>query len=701
MSRFSPRHSSAFFIRPGPGIATQAFLPLSPIPATFMVWGLLSLSTGSPAQTTAQPPPSSFQPPPSSDASNPSPEDLKQMSIEDLMNLDVTSVSLHPERLLDAASAIQVVTGDDILRSGASSLPEALQLADNLEVAQKNSHDWAISARGFNTDLSNKLLVLVDGRTVYSPLFSGVFWDAQDYLLEDIDRIEVISGPGGSLWGANAVNGVINIETKSAKDTQGTYFEAGGGGVLEDFAGLRYGGTLAPNVDFRIYGKYSSYGDELLANGSDAHDGWSHGQGGFRIDGGASSQNTLTVEGDLYGGDEEEETGGNTKNSGGHLLGKWSHTAEDGADTSLQIYYDRTQLVDPAPALVLGGRQFAPAGILDDALDTYDVAFQQRFGLGDRQQLTWGLGYRYTHDVVNNAPALAFFPPTLDQSLYSGFVQDEIRLADKLRLTVGSKFEHNDYTGAEAEPSARLQWKLADNQSLWTAVSRAVRTPSRIDHDLSEAAPPDLVLLRGSSDFEDETLTAYELGYRAQLGSDFSASVSTYYNHYDDLRSTSITPGTVLPFVFANNLEGDTQGVEVSGDYRLLDWWRLHGGGDFLNEQLRVKPGQIDINDAHNETADPKWQFSFRSSMDLPHQVDLDLGLRWVDTLLINNGPTVGTVPSYFELDARLAWHPTKQLELSIVGQNLLHSEHAEYGFPSPTQEEIARNIFGKIRWTF
>jgi len=632
---------------------------------------------------------------------------LKKMSLEELMSLDVTSVAKQPEPYGQAPAAIQVVTGEDIQRSGASSIPEALRLADNLQVAQKNSHNWAISARGFNTALANKLLVLIDGRSVYTPLFSGVFWDVQDYLLEDIDRIEVISGPGGTLWGANAVNGVINITTKSAKETQGLYTEAGGGTWLQDFAGVRYGGVLASNVYYRVYGKYFDRGDEVYPNGDNASDSWRMGQGGFRIDSEASPQNPLTLQGDFYLGNENVPTGGDAQTGGGNILGRWTHTFADDSDMSLQMYYDRTHLADPIPAYAIGTFVLAPAGTLTDDLDTYDVDFQHHFHLGERNNIIWGLGYRFTHEVDDNAPGLAFLPPTLDQNLFSGLVQDEIMLRENLFFTLGTKLEHNDYTGFEVEPSARLQWNVTPKQMIWGAVSRAVRTPSRVDRDMSQPAPSSpLVILQGSPGFDSETLIAYELGYRSQLGPKVSASVSTFYNDYNDLRSTTTNSvlngfGLPFPFYFQNNLEGETYGVELGATYQMLSWWRLHGGYNFLEENLRVKSGQTDINNGLNETSDPQQQFSIRSSMNLPKNVELDAGLRWVDTLHNNSGATQGTVPSYFELDVHIGWHVTKNLEISLVGQNLLHDQHAEYGFPSPTREEIQRSVYGKVAWQF
>jgi len=627
--------------------------------------------------------------------------ELKQLNVEDLMNVQVTSVARHPERLIEAASAIQVITQEDIRRSGATSIPEALRLADNLQVAQKNSHDWAISSRGFNTALANKLLVMIDGRTVYTPLYSGVFWDVQDYVLADIERIEVISGPGGTLWGANAVNGVINIITKSAKDTQGLYAQAGGGSRPQDFADLRYGGALSPDTQFRIYGKYFDRGSEVLANGDSASDSWRQGRGGFRVDSDASTIDKLTLQGDVYGGHEDEQTGGTSDTSGENVLGRWSRRISDTSDLGLQSYIDRTHTSNPAAALIINGLEFAGPGIFKDDLTTYDVDFQHRFRVGTANSVVWGWGFRYSHDVVNNAPSLAFLPPTLDRDLYSIFAQDEIALRSDLSLTLGSKLERNNYTGFEIEPNVRLSWILNSKEALWGAVSRAVRTPSRIDQDFSEAAPPHFVILEGGSDFKSESVVAYELGYRVQLDRQLSASVSSFFNHYDDIRSTTITPTTLLPFFFANGLEGDTYGLEFTSNYQVTDTWSLHAGYTLLKEHLHVKPGQVDINDALNETADPQHQFSLRSSLNLPRHMEFDTAVRWVDTLHNNNGAVVGTVPSYFEMDSHLAWHASDRLEFALVGQNLLHNRHAEYGFPSPARPEIERTAYGKFTWHY
>jgi iron complex outermembrane recepter protein len=646
--------------------------------------------------------------------------ELKHLSLDDLMNVEVTSVARQPQNLLQAAAAIQVITAEDIRRSGATSLPEALRLADNLEVAQVNAHDWAISARGFNANLANKLLVLIDGRAVYTPLYGGVLWDVQDYLLEDIDRIEVISGPGGTLWGANAVNGVINIVTKSANDTQGLYADAAAGNQLREQEGVRYGTQFANGAALRVYGKYTDFGDELTASGTNAQDGWHMGRGGFRLDAPVSAHDQLTLQGDLYNGTEQDGLNGEAGRSGGNLLGRWTHAGSDGGSMTLQLYYDHTYLSQPFAASPAAPFYTGfPAASLTDNLDTYDADFQQRFSWGARQNVTWGLALRATDEEDFDLSVVRFTPPQLDQVLYSGFLQDEIQLASRVYLTVGSKLEHNDYTGFEVEPSARLQWNVDPTQLVWAAVSRAVRTPSRYDHDLQvpsglvDAPPPyqfPANYLQGNSAFESEKLIAYEVGYRAVLGPRLTGSLSTFYNDYRDLRSTTSTPTTATyvfpyPVFFQNNLEGDTYGLELSATYQLLEWWRLHLGYDFLDENITVRPGATDATGAANETADPRHQFGLRSSMDLPRGVTFDAALRWVDTLRIDNGPTggpvVGTVPSYFELDSRVAWRISSKLELAVTGQNLLHPQHPEYGFPSPTREEIVRSVYARLTWGF
>jgi iron complex outermembrane recepter protein len=603
------------------------------------------------------------------------PAELKRLSLEDLLNQDVTVVARRPEKLSASPSAVQVITGEDIARSGATSLPEALRLVPNLEVAQVNSHDWAVSARGFNNTLANKLLVMIDGRTVYTPLDAGVFWDAQNVLLADIDRIEVVSGPGGTLWGANAVNGVINIVTKSARETQGLLLEGGAGSLLQDFGAVRYGGSNGSNLFYRVYAQRFDRNGTVFANGNDAMDSWDMSQGGFRMDWYPSDVNTVTVQGDAYSGSEAGKPG-DTFLDGQNVLGRWSHTISDTSDLSVQAYFDRTWREIPD--------EFA------EDLKTYDLDVQHRFALGERQSVTWGGGYRLMEDSVKNSAALAFIPADRNMQLFSAFVQDQIELVpDRLQLALGTKLEHNDFSGFELQPSARLAWTLSDRQTLWAAVSRAVRSPSRIDSDVEiPGAPPFQVV--GGTNFDSETVLAYEAGYRVNPAERLSISLATFYNDYDHLRSLNeLTPTN---FVIANGFRGQTWGLELSGTYQPLAWWRLRGGYTYLNKLL-WRHGAA-VNPSVREGNDPENQALLQSIMDLPAHFQLDLVARYVDTL---NNPHV---PGYGTFDARLAWWYKGCLEFSIVGQNLWDNQHPEFGAVA-TRREIPRSVFGKIAWWF
>lgn len=607
--------------------------------------------------------------------------ELKRLSLEELVDQEVTSVSKRPEKFSEAASAVQVITQEDIHRSGATSLPEALRLASNLEVAQVDSRQWAISARGFNSTTSNKLLVLIDGRAVYTPLYAGVFWDVQDTLLEDIDRIEVISGPGGTLWGANAVNGVINVITKSAKETPGVLISGGGGSELRGFGGFRYGGALATNIHYRVYGKYFDRDGAVFANGRDATNQWNMGQGGFRVDWDASEANLLTAQGDFYKGAIAQPNTDDVSVEGSNVLGRWTRAFSEDSSLKLQLYYDRTRRLIP--------RTFA------EDLDTYDLDLQHRFPLGERHDLLWGLGYRLMDDDVGNSAALAFLPARVTRQLFSGFLQDEITLVpDRLRLMLGSKIEHNDYTGFEFQPSARLAWTINSRQTLWTAISRAVRSPSRIDRELfSPGVPP--YLIQGGPDFTSEELLAYELGYRIQPHSRLALSAAAFFHDYAGLRSLErVAPPSAFPIVIANGLNGESYGAELTADYRPTEWWRLRAGYTHLQIQIRPEPGSTDTARGSGEARDPNHLFSIRSSMDLPGRLALDAGLRYVSHIANQS------VPAYTELDARLAWKATRNLELSVVGQNLLHPRHAEFGAPA-ARYLIERAVVGKVTCRF
>jgi iron complex outermembrane recepter protein len=603
----------------------------------------------------------------------PSPGALKQMSLEQLMAIEVSSVSRRPERLSETASAIQVITREDIRRSGATRLPEALRLATNLEVDQLDASQWAISSRGFNSPLANKLLVLIDGRTVYSPLFAGVFWDTQDVLLEDIEQIEVISGPGAALWGANAVNGVINITTRKASDTQGFLASGGGGTELHGFGGGRYGGTLGAKAHFRVYGKYSDRDGTSLPTGQDARNDWSAGQGGFRLDWDAGTGDLITLQGDLI--DDRTDLTATTDGvmRGGNVIGRWSHKITAASDLKAQLYVDRAHRDLP--------------GSYDDGLNTYDFDFQHRIAWGKRHDIVWGVGYRVVKDDFRSG-AVVFLPQQVSLETFSSFGQDEIALRDRLHLTLGLKVEHNSYTGFEFQPSVRLGWQVSDRQTLWAAISRAVRTPSRLDRDLA--------FLPGLG-FNSEEVRAYELGYRGQAGERLAVSVSAFYQDYDDLRSQEPAgPGSPFPIVLANGQEGKSYGVESTARFRVMDWWQLQAGYSELRVTIRPKPGSLDPSFGASEAADSRHHVSLRSSFDLSRQLELDAGFRYVSRI---TNPNV-TTPGYSELDLRLGWLPLPRLELSVVGQNLLHDRHVEFGDPSSAQE-IERGVYGKAVWRY
>src|SRR6059036_3382849 len=617
--------------------------------------------------------------------SSPSAEALKKLSIEQLMNLQVTSVSKRPERLSQTASAIQVITQEDIRRSGASSLAEALRLATNLQVAQVDSRQWAISARGFNGTTANKLLVLIDGRTVYTPLFSGVFWDVQEVPLADIDRIEVISGPGATLWGANAVNGVINVITKDAKDTPGLLLTGGGGTEQHGFGTVRYGAALGSTVRARIYGRGFGRDATALPSGQDAADDWHLWQGGFRMDWDAATVNRVTLQGDLYDGRiGQPSPAADIAVSGGNVVAKWSHTISERSSLAAQLYYDRTHRDIP--------------GLFGEDLDTYDVDAQHGTRLGARHDVVWGLGYRNINDrtVVGSDSTLAFLPSHVAREWFTGFVQDEIALVpNRVQVTVGTKIEHNDYTGFEIQPSGRVSWRPGSSGTLWAAISRALRTPSRIDRELFAPAKPPY-FLAGGPDFHSEEELAYELGYRYQRGT-LGLSVATFYSRYHGLRSVEqVNPPAPVPIVIANGQDGESYGAEVTAEYWLTNRWRVHAGYTELRVHIWRNPGSTDASGGATESQIPDRQFFLLSSVDLPAHLGLSAWFRAIDD--INNQ----LVPAYAELNATLTWQPTSHLDLSLVGQNLLHGQHREFGASSsPTRRDIQRGVYGAVAWHF
>lgn len=610
---------------------------------------------------------------------------IKSLSLEDLMNLEVTSVSKVSEKLSEVASAIQVITQDDIRRSAATSVPEALRLSSNLQVTQLNARHWIISARGFNSAFANKLLVMIDGRTVYSPLFAGVFWDAQNVLIDDVDRIEVISGPGGALWGANAVNGVINIITKSTKDTQGLLASVSAGTSLRNIFEARYGGTIGTKLSYRVYGMHQDRDHTLLADGQDNADKSRLTQGGFAMDWDHSANNKVAVQGNFYEGKQFTEPDASTID-GQNVMAKWSHTFSEKSELVLQTYADRTWRHDVV-------------GTIDDQLVTYDIDLQHGFALGRNNSVLYGAGYRFMDDhTENSTPYVGMVPANRKMHLFSSFIQDEIAvIPERLKLTVGAKLEHNTFSGFEFQPSARFAVTPFKHHVFWGAISRAVRAPSRIDVDYRipvYTVPPTSPSVAGGPNFTSEKLVAYELGYRVQPSSNVSLSLALFNNRYDDLYSVEALPGT-LTYQIQNGAEGRTHGLELSGNYMVTTHWRLRGGYTYFYKDLNNKPGNVtDPAALGNLGSDAKNQIVLQSILNLPKNFQLDIVSRYVDRLPETQfNPAV---ESYLNLDARLGWQYKDRLTLSVNGQNLLEKQNSEIG-----SIQIRRGVYGQLTWRY
>ena len=605
--------------------------------------------------------------------------ELSRMSLEQLANVEVTSVSKSAQSLSTAPASIYVITRDEIQRSGALSIPDALRLAPNLQIAQTGASGYQIGARGFGGNLEaqnfpNKILILIDGRSVYNPLFSGVTYEALDVFMDDIDRIEVISGPGATLWGSNAMNGVINIITRRAGESTGTLLRATAGNQETALAG-RYGRAFDGGA-FRVYAKAFDRGPSELEDGSSAGDRWRKAQGGFRTDF-ARGANAFTVEGDVQRTTLDMGAAPDVDFTQFDVIGRWEHTGER-ADTKLQLFFDRTVRDKP------------PDGIAFD-LNTYDIELQQSLAIGGRHRVVWGVGRRYNdYDIVNTS-TLSFEPASRVLDLTNLFAQDTIRLNDHFALTAGIKFEDNSYSGWETLPDLRASWTPTDNTLVWAAASRAVRSPTPLDVDVREAIGGS-VLLFGDPDFETEKLWAYELGYRAQPAASLSWTIATFYNEYDDLRTIEATPVTFFPLAWANNMEGATYGVDVWANWQATSWWRLSPGFRSLHKRLRFKEGASGILGVQQAGNDPRSQASLKSSMEFG-RVSIEAMLRYVGKL-----PQPST-DAYTELGARFAWRVSDALELSITGANLLDERHVEYAPPSG--RELRRSVYAEARLNF
>jgi iron complex outermembrane receptor protein len=636
--------------------------------------------------------------------------DLTELSLEELMALEVTLAAKIEQPLFQTAGAIYVVTREDIRRSGATSIPEALRMVPGLHVARLGSSKWAVSARGFTDLYSNKLLVLIDGRSVYTPLFAGVFWDAQDVLLEDIDRIEVVRGPGATLWGANAVNGVINIVTRSSRQTEGAFVTAGGGSEERALGAARVGGSLGAHASYRGWAKYTDRDASVDSDGRAAADSWDVLHGGFRVDWEPPGADRLTLQGDLYGADVGEITNlaktappfvavrqDVRRVSGGHLLGQWNRAFSERSDAHLQVYYDRTDREDT------GERR-----------DTFDVELQHDLALG-RHGLVWGLGYRHTRDRLPVSDVSRFDPGGRSDELFSGFLQGEVEAGSGLRLVLGAKLEHNDYSGFAFQPNARLAYSPSERQVVWAAVSRALRTPSRGEHDLrfSAAAFPgpdgvvNVVRILGNPGFGAEELTAWELGYRWQAGAALAFDLSAFHNDYARLRTLepgaafqdfeSGQPIVVLPQRVANLMAGSASGVELAANWQATDAWRLGAAYSHLSVDLKAAPGSLDPAAEAAEGDAPRNQLHLRSFLDLPWGLELDATLYRSDDL-----PNRG-IPSYTRLDVMLGWFPTQSLELRLALQNALDPRHAEFGrnIGVGRASEVERSLWARLTWRF
>ena len=647
--------------------------------------------------------------------------DLTQFSIEDLMQVKVVSATKVEQALQDTAAAVFVISAEDIRRSGVTNVMEALRLAPGVEVARIDSSRWAITIRGFNGRFANKLLVMIDGRSVYNSQFSGVYWELQDLFLPDVERIEVIRGPGGSLWGANAVNGVINIITKNSQDTQGGLVTLTAGNEERRIAGVRYGGKLDDNAQYRVYGQFTERDGSLTPDNRDAGDDWNIGKGGFRLDWTPSAQDKVAVQGNYYQGNfdqnlvvptfvqpysERQLAKINAEATGGSVQARWEHQYSATSQMGLQVYY---QYADREELLYIADT------------DTFDLDFQANFALDDRQEIVWGAGYRRNRDRFTDTILATVDPNSATTELFSAFVQDQVDLIpEQLRLTAGIKIEHNDYTGWEWQPSIRMLWTVHPDHRLWAAISRAVRTPSRGEQDVqtslyvmpsspSTGNLPTLITLFGNDQLEAERLFAYEIGYRGRLAEKISVDATAFYNDYDQVISSVpgtpfvetevIPPYLVVPLKLQNSASGHNAGFELAAGWRPVQDWRLQLAYSYLHQDIKGYNDQSLFNSGNLH------QVSLLSSWNFQNDLSLDAWGRYVnfDGMMRTLSPLGNVkIDPYFSLTLRLGWRPRKDFELSLVGANLLDKDHLEfvqevYTFPV----EIQRSLYGQVKWSF
>jgi iron complex outermembrane receptor protein len=643
---------------------------------------------------------------------------LKNLTLEQLSEIEVTSPSKEPTPVSKSPVAIYVITGDDIRRSGVTTIPEALRLAPGVEVARIDGSKWSVGVRGFGSRLSRSVLVLIDGREVYTPLFAGTYWEVQDTLLEDIDRIEVIRGPGGTIWGPNAVDGVINIITKRTTETLGSYASVGGGSEEQGFFNYRYGGDDGKGLTYRVYAKGYTRGPEEHPD-HDNFDDWRGIQGGFRMDWGSGDRDSFTLQGDTYKQEDGERVSyttytppltenvdGNAELSGGNVLFKWKRAIAKGTDFQLQVYYDRTNRYEPN---------------LGENRDTVDLDVLLRSKLSSRQELSYGLGARASDGrFIEVSNGLVFDPLHRLDDLLSGFVQDDINLVDnRLMLTAGTKVLRTNYTGFEFQPSVRLLWTPAERQSFWVSYTHAVRTPSDSEEDFylssfigESSGLPVFARFNANPAFAPEQLNAYEVGFRQLVGKSFFVDIAGFVNHYHDLFSEDITgafslqstlpfptatpPPTyvLLPAQFQNDLYGYTKGVEIAPEWRPTNSWRLRGTYSFLEMNLKAAPtSALSLGPASDNGSSPRHEVTIDSSIDITRKLQLDLIYRYVSML-----PAV-SAPAYSTGDARFSWRFHPRLEFSVVGRNLFQPYHVEYaGDPGPPVG-ITRSVYASLAW--
>jgi iron complex outermembrane recepter protein len=659
------------------------------------------------------------------------PAALKKLSLEELSQIEVTTPSKEPEKAFDTAAAIFVITGEDIRRSGATNIPDALRLAPGMEVARIDANHWSVGIRGFGTRLNRSVLVLMDGRTVYTSLFDGTYWEVQDTLLEDVDRIEVIRGPGGTVWGPNAVNGVIDIITKSAQNTHGTFVSAGGGETdTQGFLNVRYGGGNGKGFDYRLYGKTFTSGPEDHSDNRNFDD-WRSVQGGFRMDWTDTPHGTFTVQGDIY--DEEagesvqvdnytqpysQNVDSNALLSGGNIMGRWQRTFSDSNDIQVQAYYDRT---------------YRDESNIKDIRNTIDIDFLQRLKLPAHQKVTWGLGARVVPvKDINVVSGLTFVPDSRTDYLLTGFLQDEIALLNgvggndkRLTLTLGTKLLQTNFLhGIGLEPSARLAWTLDEKQTVWAAFTHALRTPSDVEENfylsgfqLNFNGIPVFARFNANTRFAPEQMNGYELGYRRLFGKHFLVDTASFYNHYHDLFDQeaflsqifleSSEPGVstpapvhyLLPAQFGNGLLAYTKGIEVSPEWRPAAFWRLRGSYSYLHMTVYNAPGSVNGEPTATITgSSPAHQVTVQSLLDISKKLQLDLTFRYVSALPFQS------VPAYSTADARIAWQLNPHVEFSLVGTNLLQPSHFENAgdtdvLGNPLLVGIERSGYAQIAW--